>query len=119
MPSIYEEIAKAGEEILKAGVSALGKQAVQETMPDRSIVAKIRNAAVGGMFGSILWKALKSYYNFANSVTVRDPRTGDLITFKNQAEFNEWQKGLTEAELEKLVESIEENEMMVRAGTMY
>ena len=98
------------EDIAKAGVSSLGKAAVQDTLPDSSIVSKVRNAAVGGMFGVILWKAIKVFWNFASRVTVIDPRTGQRVTFKNSNEFEAWQKTLTSEELTEVVRRMKEAE---------
>ena len=98
------------EEVAKAGVSSLGKAAVQDTLPDSSIVSKVRNAAVGGMFGMILWKAFQACWNLGNQVTVIDPRTGQCVTFKNSNEFEAWQKTLTSEELTEVVRQMKEVE---------
>ena len=97
------------EEVAKAGVSSLGKAAVQDTLPDSSIVSKVRNAAVGGMFGVILWKAIKVFWNFASRVTVIDPRTGQYLTFKNSNELEAWQKTLTQEELTEVLRQMQED----------
>jgi predicted ATP-dependent Lon-type protease len=91
------------EDIAKAAVSSLGKAAVQDTLPDSSIVSKVRNAAVGGMFGMILWKAFQACWNLGSQVTVIDPRTGQYLTFKNSNELEAWQKTLTSEEVTEVV----------------
>ena len=98
------------EEVAKAGVSSLGKAAVQDTLPDSSIVSKVRNAAVGGMFGMILWKAFQACWNLGNRVTVIDPRTGQYVTFNNSNEFDVWLNTHTNEEILEVVRQIREDE---------
>lgn len=101
-------------EIIEATIKTTGSTTLASTLPnDNSVGAKVRNQVAGGIFGIILFTALKSFWGSLQEVSVVNPRTGNVERFKNADELAKWQEKFSPAEIQRMLQLTSDRQEML------